>query len=151
MTFDRKGAMLGRTHNSGMFLLGIASMTGRLTLGLLVIFGRKARTEGGPLAVQVGQLVKGQTPIFFKRSISLINPHVKGAGAILRILVAVAIRNLQIKARPRIIETSRLLSRQSTILLVKSRKQIGKIESVKRNKEISHEERDDENINLQTG
>lgn len=121
MSFDKNGLAFGIAYNSGTILLGIVSFSGRLLIGLLMLVGKKAILEGGPRIMEVGQWLNGKIAIFFEKFFTLIKPHFKEVGKVLIALFIIAVRRLEMKTRPKIIATGRLISRKCSALIRRSK------------------------------
>ena len=121
MSFDKNGLAFGIAYNSGTMLLGIVSFLGRLMIGLFMLVGKKAILEVGPRTMEVGQWLNGKTAIFFKKFFTSIKPHIKEVGKVLIALFIIALRRLEMKTRPKIIATGRLISRKCSALIASSK------------------------------
>ena len=146
MTFDKNGIAFGIAYDLGTLLLGVASIVTRLSIGLFVIVARKAVFEGGPRTMETGLWLRDQTLIFFEKSHKSINPRVIEARKILKALIIIAVRNLKIKGRPKIITTGQIINRECRLLIKATVKRRQKLCSAKKHQEISHGEQVEENI-----
>lgn len=148
MIFDKNGISFAIAHESGTLLLGVASIIGRLSIGLFVIVARKAVFDVGPRTVGVGRWLRVQTPIFFKKSYTSINPRAKEVVKILKALIIIAIRDLEMKARPQIIAAGQMIRRECTRLFAKTiAKRNGEFnEGVKKQQEAPRGEQAEDNI-----
>jgi hypothetical protein len=119
MIFSNNGITLGLADYSARLLVGVVSMIGRLTLGVFVIVGRKVLVDG-PRTVGGARWLKAQTTNILKKFHTLIGPHSRGAGRILKALIIFSLRTLRVKAVPRIIATIRATGRECKGMIVKT-------------------------------
>lgn len=137
MTFDKNGIAFGIARDSGILLLGVASIIVRLSMGLFVIVVRKVVFEGGPRTMEMGLWLKGQTFIFSRKYHKSLNPCVREVGRILKALIIIAVRDLKIKGGSKIIATGQIINQ--TRLLIKTKvNRKKKLDSAKKHREISH-------------
>ena len=140
MTFKKNGFASGLAYNSGAVLLGIVSIAGRLSVGLLMLVGEKTILEGGPRTLKAGQWLNEKTSIFFVKSCSFIKPHIIKAGKIMIALLVIALRKINMRTIPQIETTGRFMARECAEFVKKYKAKIrGKINNVTR-KKLANEE-----------
>jgi hypothetical protein len=146
MTFDRNGIAFGIAYNSGTLLLGVASIIVRLLIELFVIVVKKVVFEGGPRTMETGLWLRDQTLILFKKSSKSINPRVIEVGEILKALIIIAVRNLEVKGWSKIITTGQIINRECNLLIKTTVKTKEKLDSTKKYQQMSQGEQVEENI-----
>ena len=120
MTFDKNGLAFGIFRESGTLSQAVVAFLGRLLLGLVILVGRKAVLEGGPRTVELAQWLISQATVFLKKFCKSTKPQIKGVGKILKALLIISGRKLNMEAGPKIMETGQLISRECSALVIKS-------------------------------
>jgi hypothetical protein len=114
--------VINTTKTAGRVLKEIALIVGRLLVGLILIVGRKVRTDGKPKVAQLASWVKARSIIFIRKSIEVVKPLAIEAGQTSKALLIVTGRRLRTEGGPRAMYTANLIKLQS-IAFVRKRKE----------------------------